>query len=164
MADEIERKFLVRSSNWRSSVAETTKIKQGYIAVNERCAIRIRTSNAHATLTIKSAGLNIVRKEYEYSIPVGDAEEMLANFCADQFVEKTRYCVNHETDMWEVDVFEGLNQGLVIAEIELESEDQAVTLPDWVGTEVSGDAKYLNNNLATRPFQTWNTSERGHSQ
>lgn len=158
MADEIERKFLVRNSDWQSSVAKTVKIKQGYIAVNEQCAIRIRISDAEATLNIKSAGLSIARKEYEYPIPVVDAEEMLERFCPDQFIEKTRYYVGHETDVWEVDVFEGSNQGLVIAEIELESEEQSVTLPDWVGMEVSGDAKYLNNNLATRPFQTWKTS------
>ena len=160
MADEIERKFLVRNSDWQSSIVQTVKIKQGYIAVNERCAIRIRVSDVEATLNIKSAGLNIARKEYEYSIALADAEEMLEKFCPGQFIEKTRYSVKHQMGLWEVDVFEGLNQGLVIAEIELESEGQNVTLPDWVGTEVSGDAKYLNNNLVTKPFQTWNTDER----
>ena len=160
MADEIERKFLVCNSNWQSSIAETLRIKQGYIAVNERCAIRIRIANTQATLNIKSAGLDIARKEYEYPIPIADAEEMLELFCPDQYIEKTRYRVNHETGAWEVDVFEGLNKGLVVAEIELESAQQSVSLPDWVGTEVSGDAKYLNNNLVTRPFQTWATTER----
>ena len=160
MADEIERKFLVRNTDWQASIAEKLHIKQGYIAVNERCAIRIRIANAQATLNIKSAGLNIVRKEYEYPIPITDAEEMLKQFCPDQYIEKTRYRVNHETGVWEVDVFEGLNKGLVVAEIELESAEQSVTLPDWVGMEVSGDAKFLNNNLVTRPFQTWTAAER----
>ena len=160
MADEIERKFLVRNSDWQSNFAEKLHIKQGYIAVNERCAIRIRIANKQATLSIKSAGLHIARKEYEYPISLTDAEEMLDKFCPDQYIEKTRYRVNHETSIWEVDVFERLNKGLVVAEIELESAEQSLTLPDWVGTEVSGDAKYLNNNLVTRPFQTWAPSER----
>lgn len=160
MADEIERKFLVRSTAWQASIAEKLHIKQGYIAVNERCAIRIRIANAQATLNIKSAGLNIARKEYEYPIPIADAEEMLEQFCPDQYIEKIRYRVNHEAGVWEVDVFEGLNKGLVVAEIELESAEQSVALPEWVGMEVSGDAKYLNNNLVTRPFQTWTAAER----
>lgn len=160
MADEIERKFLVRNSNWRSSIAETLRIKQGYIAVNERCAIRIRIANTEATLSVKSAGLDIARKEYEYPIPIADAAEMLEQFCPGKYIEKTRYRVNHETGIWEVDVFEGPNKGLVVAEIELESTQQSVSLPDWLGMEVSGDAKYLNNNLVTRPFQTWPTTER----
>ena len=160
MADEIERKFLVRNSDWQTSIAEKLRIKQGYIAVNERCAIRIRIANTQATLNIKSAGLNIARKEYEYPIPISDAEEMLEQFCPDQYIEKTRYRVNYETGVWEVDVFEGLNKGLVVVEIELESAEQSITLPDWVGKEVSGEAKYLNNNLVTRPFQTWTAAER----
>ena len=160
MADEIERKFLVHSSDWQASIAEELHIKQGYIAVNERCAIRIRIANAQATLNIKSAGLNIARKEYEYPIPIADAKEMLERFCPDHYIEKTRYRVDHATGVWEVDVFEGLNEGLVVAEIELESAEQSVTLPDWIGMEVSGDPKYLNNNLVTRPYQTWTAAER----
>lgn len=162
MADEIERKFLVRNSDWQSDIAEKLHIKQGYIAVNEKCAIRVRIANTLATLNIKSAGLHIARKEYEYSIPLTDAEEMLSQFCPDQYIEKTRYRVNHETGIWEVDVFEGLNKGLVVAEIELESVEQNLTLPEWIGAEVSGDPKYLNNNLVTKPFQTWATAE--HTQ
>ncbi|MDJ0958659.1 MAG: CYTH domain-containing protein [Arenicellales bacterium] len=162
MADEIERKFLVSNSEWQSNIAEELHIKQGYIAVNKRCAIRIRIANTQATFNIKSAGLDIARKEYEYPIPIDDAEEMLAQFCPDQYIEKTRYRVDHETGIWEVDVFEGLNKGLVVAEIELKSRDQNITLPDWVGTEVSGDAKYLNNNLVTKPFRTWAAAEREH--
>lgn len=155
MADEIERKFLVANQGWCSHVFKKSRIKQGYIAVNERCAVRIRITDTEALLTIKSAGLAISRKEYEYAIAADEALEMMERFCPKQYVEKTRHYVRHQHSVWEVDVFEGLNQGLVLAEIELESVSDSISLPDWVGEEVSTEARYLNNNLAVKPFQTW---------
>ncbi len=155
MADEIERKFLVTGADWRSEAVKKSQIRQGYIAVNERCAVRIRIADSEALLNIKSSGLAIARKEYEYSIPMNDAVEMMQQFCAKQHVQKTRYYVHHQDRVWEIDVFEGLNAGLVIAEVELETETDHVDLPSWVGEEVSGEAKYLNSNLALKPFQSW---------
>lgn len=155
MADEIERKFLVAGMDWESDVIDSSEIQQGYLAVNEQCGIRVRISGANATLNIKSAGLQIARKEYEYSIPLADAREMLDTFGSAQQVRKIRHRVAHDDRVWEVDVFEGANRGLVMAEIELESERDAVVLPPWVGREVSGDARYMNNNLAVRPYQSW---------
>lgn len=155
MADEIERKFLVRNKDWRLDVIKQSRIKQGYIAVNNQCAVRVRITDTEALLSIKSSGLAISRKEYEYLIPVEDALEMMERFCPRHYVQKTRHYVRCQHKVWEVDVFEGLNQGLVVAEIELESESEAIALPDWVGQEVSGEARYLNNNLAVEPFQAW---------
>ena len=155
MAVEIERKFLVTGTDWRSGVLRKTEIQQGYIAVNDQCAVRIRVTDDQAFLNIKSSGLEISRKEYEYVIPKDDAVEMLQQFCANNFVHKTRHFVRHQGRTWEIDVFAGANAGLVLAEIELESETDRISLPSWVGTEVSGEAKYLNNNLAVNPFQSW---------
>lgn len=155
MGDEIERKFLVNSGGWRPDVVKASKIKQGYIAVNEQCAVRIRVTDSEALLNIKSAGLAIARKEYEYAIPADDAVEMMEHFCPRHFIEKTRYYVPYQDRVWEIDVFEGPNEGLVTAEIELESETDSFSLPDWIGEEVSGDPRYLNNNLAVEPFQSW---------
>ncbi len=162
MADEIERKFLVKNSDWRSAAGKSKSIKQGYMAVNDQCAVRVRVTDSEAFLTIKSSGLAITRKEYEYTIPLADAEEMLSKFCAGRKIEKVRYFVDHQDHVWEVDVFEGSNQGLVVAEIELRSADEVVSVPLWAGREVSGDARYLNNNLATHPFTSW--SATGHTE
>ena len=157
MADEIERKFLVKNTGWQSGVIKKAKIKQGYIAVNEQCAVRIRITGTEALLNVKSSGLEIARKEYEYPIPANDALEMMERFCPRHCVEKIRYYVRHQDRVWEVDVFKGLNEGLVVAEIELESTNETVSLPGWVGEEVSGEARYLNNNLAVQPFKSWST-------
>lgn len=159
MADEIERKFLVRGAGWRAAVIDETRIRQGYLAVNDRCVVRVRVHGSQANLNVKSAGLEIARKEYEYAIPPADAEEMLGRMSGGVEVIKTRHRVRHGGQVWEVDVFEGDNQGLVMAEIELDSVHEEVDLPDWVGREVSGDPRYRNNNLATRPYCTWKTED-----
>ena len=162
MADEIERKFLVKSADWRSAVTANKTIKQGYMAVNDQCAVRVRITDSEAFLTIKSSGLAIARKEYEYNIPFADAEEMMNKFCTSHKIEKVRYYVDYQDSLWEVDVFEGDNQGLVVAEIELRSVDEEVSLPPWAGLEVSADAKYRNNNLATHPYANWGAT--GHTE
>ena len=161
MADEIERKFLVKNPGWRASVTRTRAIKQGYMAVNEQCSVRVRISGQEALLNIKSSGLDIARKEYEYAIPLADAEEMMDQFCGGHKIQKTRYYIDFADHVWEVDVFEGDNQGLIVAEVELGSVDEEVLLPSWTGAEVSGDARYLNNNLASNPYKKW--SATGHT-
>lgn len=161
MADEIERKFLVKSDAWRASAAAARTIKQGYLANTEDCSVRVRVLGETGYISVKSAGLHIARKEYEYPIPLADASEMLERFCADNRIEKSRFLVEHAGHQWEVDVFAGDNSGLVLAEIELDSVDEVVDLPDWVGVEVSGDPRYLNSNLSTDPFCNWKTT--GHT-
>ncbi len=155
MAEEIERKFLVRSDAWRSNVQRSAYFRQGYMAVNDRCAVRVRLQDDHAWLTIKNATLDVRRQEYEYPVPVADAREMLDTLCAGRSLGKTRYFVEHDGNLWEIDVFDGDNDGLVLAELELSDVDQSFTRPDWLGEEVSGDARYVNAALAERPYKSW---------
>lgn len=155
MAEEIERKFLVRDDNWRRGVQRSAYYRQGYLAVNDACAVRVRLQDDKAWLTIKNATLDVRRQEYEYAIPVTDAREMLDTLCVGATVSKTRYFVEHESDLWEVDVFDGDNDGLVLAELELAEVDQTFSRPDWLGEEVSGDPRYLNSALAVRPYSSW---------
>jgi adenylate cyclase len=155
MADEIERKFLVNGEEWRSAVVGTRIIKQGYLANTDDCSIRVRVSDDTGYISVKSAGLHIARKEYEYVIALDDAVEMLDRFCSGNRVEKTRFLVEHQGREWELDVFEGENSGLIMAEIELGAVDEEVDLPGWAGAEVSGDPRYLNSNLSTEPFSKW---------
>ena len=146
MATEIERKFLVIQDGWRDHVVRTVRYRQGYLANNERCSVRIRVSDGDARLNIKSAGLHVRRAEYEYTIPREEADEMLDTLCERPLIEKTRYYV---------DVFEGENAGLIVAEIELEAEDDAFPLPPWIGAEVSNDPRYYNVNLIRHPYREW---------
>lgn len=162
MADEIERKFLVKSEEWRAAIVRTRTIKQGYLANTDDCSIRVRVAGQDGYISVKSAGLEISRKEYEYAIPINDAVEMLDLFCTGNRIEKTRFHVKHLEHEWEVDVFEGENQGLVLAEIELTVADEEVHVPDWAGAEVSGDPRYLNSNLSTEPFSQWGIT--GHTK
>lgn len=154
MGREIERKFLVADDGWRPGF-DPKPMRQGYLSFGPPASVRVRVSAAKAYLNIKQSTLNIARDEFEYAIPVADAEFMLAHLCAGQSIEKTRHHVRHGGLVWEVDVFEGANAGLVVAEVELQRADQHVDLPPWTGREVSGDARYLNSSLAQRPFITW---------
>lgn len=155
MGKEIERKFLVMNESWRNAVQDESRYEQGYLAVTDQCAVRVRIDDERALLNIKNATLDIERQEYEYPVPVADAREMLASLCAGRSLSKVRYRVEHDDHTWEVDVFEGANEGLVLAEIELESRDQAFSIPTWVGEEVSGDPRYLNSSLAMHPYRSW---------
>lgn len=154
MALEIERKFLVDQEAWRRP-ERCKPCKQGYLAVGPPMAIRVRIMDGVATLNIKTATVDISRMEFEYEIPVEDAEELLNAACLGRVVEKTRYYVDHGGRRWEVDVFEGANEGLVVAEVELESPDQEFEKPAWVGKEVSDDPRYLNSSLSLSPYCTW---------
>lgn len=154
MATETERKFLVKGSDWRQAAASKV-LKQGYIADDTRVAVRVRIAGDDAFLTIKGAKSGISRLEYEYAIPVTDAEEMLTRLCQRPIIEKTRYTLDHEGLEWIVDEFAGDNAGLLVAEVELEREDQPVPLPDWAGEEVTDDPRYLNVNLVKHPYRSW---------
>lgn len=151
---EIERKFLVDMNKWSPS-NKYTKIIQYYLS--DTPTVRIRIADSKAYLTIKGPAKGISRSEFEYEIPIQDAKDMIS-LSIFNVVEKTRYDVEFNNQLFTVDVFEGKNKGLVIAEIELESEDQEVILPDWITEDVSEDINYYNSNLAENPFTEWNRS------
>ncbi|MFZ0789270.1 MAG: CYTH domain-containing protein [Chromatiaceae bacterium] len=155
MAIEIERKYLVKNDSWRSGVESEHRIMQGYLASDPRITVRVRVMGDAAFLTIKGPTSGIGRSEYEYPIPVADGEAMLRELAVSGLVEKTRYRVRCGAHVWDLDVFAGENAGLVMAEVELESEDESFELPDWAGKEVTGDARYYNASLARQPFTRW---------
>jgi adenylate cyclase len=154
MATETERKFLVKSDDWRS-LAPRILYRQGYIASSEARTVRIRVAGDRGYITIKGISVGISRSEFEYPIPVEDAMEMLDTLCDRPLIEKYRHKIAIDHLVWEVDEFLGENQGLIMAEVELPDAQQEVTLPEWIGTEVSGDPRYFNANLAKHPFTQW---------
>lgn len=155
MAIEIERKFLVNSDRWREQADAGQHLAQGYLIGAREASVRVRIEGEQANLNIKSATLGIYRQEYEYAIPLSDAREMLDTLCEKPVIEKTRYHVEHAGHTWEVDVFEGENAGLVVAEIELASESEPFEQPDWLGEEVSADPRYYNVSLVKHPYKAW---------
>jgi adenylate cyclase len=158
MALEIERKFLVKNDSWRAGASEGTFYRQAYLSVDKRRAVRVRTTGGKGFISVKSQEEgSIVRREFEYEIPLRDAEEMIQSLCELPPVDKIRYLVEEAGMTWEIDVFQEANDGLVIAEIELESEDQPFRLPEWGGDEVTHDEKYLNVNLYLHPFREWSS-------
>ncbi len=154
MGIEIERKFLVTGNEWREG-AQSLACRQGYLAVGPPASVRVRVMGDRAMLNIKEATLEIARAEFEYEIPLEDAHEMLNHHCAGRVVDKTRHLVDFAGHRWEIDEFSGANQGLIVAEIELDSVGEAFQRPPWLGAEVSGDPRYLNSNLAISPFTAW---------
>jgi len=152
MGIEIERKFLVTGDAWKS--VEPIPLRQGYLNTDKSRTVRVRTAGSIAFLTIKGLTTNVSRAEFEYPIPLEDAEGLLL-LCSDSIIEKQRYTLPIGDLVWEVDEFSGANQGLVIAEVELEFETQKVSLPDWIGVEVSNDLRYYNSSLAKAPFSGW---------
>ncbi len=154
MATEIERKFLVEGEAWRHG-AEGKRYRQGYLSTDKVRTVRVRTIGDAGFLTIKGATRGFSRLEFEYSIPGEDAESMLKTLCFEPIIDKTRYRVRVGEHVWEVDEFHGVNAGLILAEIELGSEDEAFERPDWLGAEVSDDARYFNSNLVEHPYSTW---------
>lgn len=153
MSIEIERRFLVKGDGWKTMASEGLECRQGYLVSDKRKTVRIRLMGGVGYLTVKGAASGIARMEFEYEIDHADAAYML--MLCDRVVEKTRYMVEHHGMTWEVDVFSGANEGLVMAEVELESESQEPDLPDWIGEEVSGDPRYYNACLARHPYATW---------
>lgn len=155
---EIERKFLVKDDSWRQSVRASERYRQGYLNDEVHCSLRVRICGDQAWLNLKSVTLGAQRHEFEYEIPVADAELMLETLTRKPLVEKTRHFVQVGRHTWEVDVFEGENAGLVIAEVELERADEPFELPDWAGEEVTYDPRYYNTNLASHPYKNWRRS------
>jgi adenylate cyclase len=160
MPFEIERKFLVRGCEWQTLTLRSVHIRQAYLAAGGNASIRVRIKdNQEARLTIKSRGATLRRLELEYPIPVLEAEALVA-LRQNSVIQKVRHIVPWGGCQWEVDVFEGDNAGLVLAEIELADEQQVISLPPWIGPEVTGDDKYYNSALAVRPFSTWASEQQ----
>lgn len=156
MAKEIERKFLVTGDDWRRG-ARGIPYRQGYLSAGADavCTVRARVAGERAYLTIKGRAFEGARDEYEYPIPVADAEELLERLCAGGRIEKIRHRVPHAGRTWEVDEFTGENAPLVVAEVELDRIDAEVSLPSWVGREVTDDPRYTNAALARHPYSRW---------
>lgn len=154
MGKEIERKFLVQDTSWKINVP-AVRCRQGYLCPGSGITARVRLMGGKGYLTVKGGGEGITRDEYEYMIPAADAEEMLDNLCAKPLIEKNRYRLEYDGMVWEVDEFFGENSGLVMAEVELEREDQLFSLPGWVGREVTGDPRYFNAALVGNPYSCW---------
>ncbi len=156
MKIEIERKFLVVGDAWRDAADGGRLCEQGYISSDpENITVRVRVFGSQGFLTLKGPTKGISRSEIEYEIPVEEAEHMLQNFCGDRGVSKTRYLLEINGLRWEIDEFSGENEGLILAEIELETEGQPFEKPDWLGEEVSYDPRYFNAVLVQRPFLEW---------
>lgn len=155
MGIEIERKFLVKNDAWRAHVESRVHIVQGYLADDGGLTVRVRVKGEEAFLTIKGASRGISRAEYEYRIPVQDAEAMLGDLALFPPVDKMRHRVRVAEHVWDLDVFAGENAGLVMAELELVSEDEPFEMPEWAGDEVSDDPRYYNVNLAQHPYKDW---------
>lgn len=159
MSVEIERKFLVQAPSWRDAVSEERTIVQAYLSRAVNATVRVRIGDDRAMLTIKGRPKGLVRRELEYEIPRQEAKIMIDELCEGPAIEKTRYLVPVGAHCWEVDVFYGRNEGLVVAEVELRRPDEEVVLPDWVGEEVTGQSKYYNARLVERPFDTWESGK-----
>jgi len=153
MALEIERKFLLKEGAWRNE--EGTKYRQGYLSIAKERTVRVRIIDNKGYLTVKGISRGVVRVEYEYEIPRAEAEAMLDDLCEKPLIEKMRCKIEFKGIVWEVDEFFGENKGLLVAEVELESEDQSFVKPEWIGEEVTSDPKYFNANLIHHPYSKW---------
>ena len=154
MGVEIERKFLLANEGWRGQ-GVATRMRQGYLVADPVRTVRVRIEGGRAVITIKGKSTGASRGEWEYDIPVFDATELLDGLCEQPQVEKIRHRIEHAGHTWEVDEFLGLNAGLVVAEIELDAEDEAFEKPDWIGVEVTGDKRYYNSSLIRQPYSQW---------
>ena len=154
MATEIERKYRVKNTDWKA-LAKGTVYRQGYLSTVKERTVRVRTIDDNGYLTIKGITVGATRAEYEYEIPAKDANYMLDELCEKPIIEKKRYVVDYEDLTWEIDEFNGENRGLIVAEVELTTEDQKIALPDWIGEEVTGDPRYFNSNLIKHPYSKW---------
>jgi adenylate cyclase len=158
MATEIERKFLVRNTAVLTGLTGQ-RLSQGYLSHSAEATVRVRVAGDQGFLTIKGRTLGVSRSEFEYPVPLQDAEAML-NLCSGGRIDKIRYRLRHHDHLWEIDVFLGDNEGLVVAEIELASESEPFALPDWLGREVSHDRRYFNSQLSHHPFCRWSDGEK----
>jgi adenylate cyclase len=152
---EIERKFLIASDAWRAQcTGPGRRIAQGYLCTSADKSVRVRLSGDDGTLTVKGSRTGITRLEFQYSIPAAHAARLI-ELCEMPPIDKTRHIVHHAGMKWEIDVFHGENEGLLIAEVELEREDQPLEIPSWAGAEVSDDPRYYNSSLSRHPFRKW---------
>jgi adenylate cyclase len=155
MPTEIEHKYLVNQDLWSQVTPDkSVKIRQAYLLTDQEKTVRIRTNGETGFITIKGKATGASRPEFEYCIPLDDANQLITDFCLNP-IEKTRYYINFEHKTWEVDVFEGSNSGLVVAEIELDNENENYLKPNWIVQNVTNDSKYANPNLSIRPYNTW---------
>jgi len=157
MAQEIERKFLVNGNAWHTD--NGTLIRQGYLYGGVNGTGRVRTKGEHAYITVKGRKTGITRLEFEYEIPMDEANQILDQLCLKPLIEKIRHEIHMGGFVWEIDEFLGENAGLVVAEIELDDEDQGFPKPDWVGKEVTDDIRYLNANLVNNPYSKWKETQ-----
>ena len=163
MAKEIERKFIVQDTSWRS-LTQGTKYRQGYLNSTKERTVRVRIIGEKGYIAIKGITRGATRLEYEYEIPMAEAEVMLDELCERPVIEKKRYKIEYNRLIWEVDEFFGENQGLIVAEVELESENQEFVKPEWIGEEVTGDARYFNANLIHHPYRKWRDKTKGRKE
>jgi adenylate cyclase len=154
MGREVERKFLVAGDEWRAP-GTASSFRQGYLSTVKERTVRVRAAGDHGLLTVKGITRGATRSEFEYRIPVDDAQTMLDELCERPIIEKVRHVVEYAGKTWEIDEFEGVNAGLVVAEIELEDEDQPFERPPWIAEEVTGDPRYYNANLIAHPYREW---------
>ena len=159
MAIEIEHKFLLANDDWRTQVSRSVRYRQGYLSTLATTSIRVRISDEHAWLNIKSAVIGTHRHEYEYEIPLADADEIINDLCRKPLIEKTRHFVTYQGHLWEIDEFDGDNAGLIVAEIELAQVGEQFAKPAWLGKEVTEDLRYYNNNLTQHPYSQWSEQE-----
>ncbi len=155
MALEIEHKFLLANDDWRSLVEHSVYYKQGYLGGNANSSLRVRISDQQAWLNLKSAVIGAQRLEFEYEIPLDDAQTMLDALCSKPLIEKYRHFVPYGGRLWEIDEFQGDNSGLIVAEIELSAVGEEFAKPAWLGQEVTLDLRYYNNNLTQHPYKDW---------
>ncbi len=161
MATEIERKFLLVSDEWRALVSHSEAFRQGYLSKSKRASVRVRIADDQATLNIKGMTLGIQRLEHEFPLPLAEATELLNELCERPLIEKTRHIVEFGGKIWEIDEFHGDNAGLIVAEVELDSADEIITMPDWAGKDVSHLERYYNVCLTQYPYSQWSAEERG---
>ncbi|MGB5694776.1 MAG: CYTH domain-containing protein [Polyangiales bacterium] len=154
MGEEVERKFLVTGDGWRKN-ARGVAYHQGFLSTDPERTVRVRIAGTRGSITVKGRTVGARRAEFEYEIPLTDAREMLDTLCKRPLIEKVRYTLMVGAHAWEIDVFEGDNEGLVIAEIELANEEEAFEHPEWVGDDVTDDPRYFNSNLVAKPYRAW---------
>ncbi len=157
MGLEIERKYLLKNANWKQHIKKQTQIKQGYLNAEKERTVRVRVYGNQGFLTIKGKSIGATRQEFEYEIPLKDAIALML-LCQQPIIEKTRFEVEVDKKIWEIDVFEGENEGLTLAEIELNSEAETFQIPEWIGKEVTDDIRYFNSKLMANPFKNWKDS------
>ncbi|MBD3611461.1 MAG: CYTH domain-containing protein [Hydrogenovibrio crunogenus] len=164
MAREIERKFLVTGEEWKKLADKHIHFAQGYLndiqQPGSKSSVRIRIEGEQANINIKSLEIGLSRDEYEYPVDLDDAKKLLKTLCVGPVIEKIRYYVTFESHIWEIDVFLGDNEGLIVAEVELDSEDEALQLPDWAAKEVTEIPRYYNISLSQRPYCNWSDDEK----